>query len=97
MRYEDTPIFTAGREYFLFFSVLDVSGVGRWFDLTHPSAAAQIMIEDERTFNAMSFRGADLFDDTGYDSEDLYTMVKTLYEESPYSLEIPKITPVSGY
>ena len=97
VRYEDTPIFTAGREYFLFFSVLDVSGVGRWYDLTHPSAAAQIMIEDERTFNAMSYKGADLFDDTGYDSEDLYTMVKALYEESPYSLEVPRITPMDGY
>ena len=65
--------------------------------MTHPSAAAQIMIEDERTFNAMSYKGAALFDDTGYDSEDLYTMVKALYEESPYSLEVPRITPMDGY
>ena len=39
-------------------------------------------------------KGADLFDDTGYDSEDLYTMVKELYEASPYSLEVPKISPM---
>lgn len=97
VRYEDTPIFCAGREYFLFFSVLDVNGVGRWFDLTHPSAAAQIMLEDERTFHAMSYRGAELFDDTGYDSEDLCERTAALYEEVQYPLNIPQITPVDGY
>lgn len=96
VRYEDTPIFSAKREYYLFFSVLDVSGVGRWYDLTHPSAAAQIMVEDERTFNAMSYHGAALFDDTGYDSEDLCALTVSLYEEAPYSLQIPSITPIHG-
>ena len=57
IRYEDTPIYMAGREYILFFSVVDIEGVGRWYDLVHPSAAVEITLADTRTFSAMSRAG----------------------------------------
>ncbi|MBQ7301576.1 MAG: hypothetical protein IJW77_17250 [Clostridia bacterium] len=95
VRYADTPIFSAEREYILFFSVLDVAGVGRWYDLVHPSAAVEIMIEDERTFSSMSYAGNDLFDATGYDVEDMTDLLAALYEGHPYALNIPMITPVN--
>lgn len=95
VRYADTPIFSAEREYILFFSVLDVAGVGRWYDLVHPSAAVEIMVEDERTFSSMSYAGNDLFDATGYDVEDMTDLLAALYEGHPYALDIPMITPVN--
>ncbi|MBQ8577331.1 MAG: hypothetical protein IJ449_05105 [Clostridia bacterium] len=95
VRYEGCPMFSEGREYFLFFSVLDVNGVGRWFDLTHPSAAAEVMIEDERTFYSMTEAGDRLFDAVGYDCEELVEQVAELYAEAEYPLDIPSLTPIS--
>ena len=97
IRYDDTPIFSAGREYLLFFSVMDVEGVGRWYDLTHPSSAGEIMIEDERTFSSMSYAGNDLFEDTMFDCETLTEELWELYAENPYPLTIPSLTPVNSW
>ena len=94
VRYADTPLFWEEFEYILFFSVLDVEGVGRWFDLTHPSSAAEIMPLDERTFSSLSYAGNRLFDATDYDTETLTELLGALYESNPYALDVPMITPV---
>ena len=97
VRYADTPIFSLGREYIMFFSVLDVETIGRWFDLTHPSAVAEIMVEDERTFNAMTDSGIKLFDGTGSDVETLAEHVRALYADCPYQWQrIPMVTPIGS-
>lgn len=94
VRYADTPLFSEGYEYILFLSVLDVEGVGRWYDLTHPSAAVEIMALDERSFSSMSYAGNALFDATEYDTETLGELLGALYAENPYPLTVPSITPV---
>lgn len=94
VRYADTPLFWEEFEYIMFFSVLDVEGVGRWFDLTHPSSAAEIMPLDERTFSSLSYAGNRLFDATDYDTETLTELLGALYESNPYALDVPMITPV---
>ena len=96
VRYADTPIFSLGREYIMFFSVADVYMVGRWFDLTHPSAVVEIMEEDERTFNAMTECGAKLFDGMGNDVDTLTDRIHRLYEECPMPLHVTKITPIGS-
>ena len=89
IRYEDCPIFSAGREYYLFFSVVDVEGVGRWYDLTHPSAACEIMKEDSRTFSPMSRAGDTIFADTGGDCDTMKSLFAEYYTEYPYETDIP--------
>ncbi|MBQ7301577.1 MAG: hypothetical protein IJW77_17255 [Clostridia bacterium] len=91
IRYEDCPIYMAGREYILFFSLVDVEGIGRWYDLVHPSAAGEIMIEDNRTFLAMSRAGETMFADTGYDCETLAGLLSEYYTEYPYDISIPTL------
>ncbi len=93
VRYADTPLFSEGYEYILFLSVLDVEGVGRWYDLTHPSSAVEIMPLDERSFSSMSYAGNTLFDAAEYDTETLVGQLSALYAENPYALSVPKITP----
>lgn len=95
VRYDGCPIFSEKRDYILFFSVLDVTGVGRWYDLTHPSAAVEIMAEDERTFYSLTEKGDALFNYVGFDVEELQEQLKRLYEETPYPLDIPSITPIN--
>jgi len=94
VRYADTPIFSEDYEYILFLSVLDVEGVGRWYDLTHPSSAVEIMVLDERTFSSMSYAGNTLFDATDYDTETLTERLRALYAENPYALSVPMISPI---
>ncbi len=94
VRYADTPLFWEDFEYIMFFSVLDVEGVGRWFDLTHPSSVVEIMPLDERTVSSLSYAGNRLFDATDYDTEKLVELLTALYESSPYPLTVPSITPV---
>ncbi len=94
VRYEDTPIFAEGGEYIMFFSVLDVEGVGRWYDLTHPSSAVGIMLEDARTCFSLSYTGNTLFDGLDYDTENLTGQLTALYEANPYPLDVPSITPI---
>ncbi len=89
VRYEDCPIFSAGREYVLFFSVVDIEGVGRWYDLTHPSAAVEITLADTRTFSAMSAAGDAMFADTGWDYDTLKQLFSEYYTEYPYASDIP--------
>ncbi|MBE6659620.1 MAG: hypothetical protein E7604_14410 [Ruminococcaceae bacterium] len=89
IRYEDTPIYMAGREYILFFSVVDIEGVGRWYDLVHPSAAVEITLADTRTFSAMSRAGDAMFADTGWDCDTLKSLLSEYYTEYPYPIEIP--------
>ncbi len=89
IRYEDTPIFSAGREYILFFSVVDIENVGRWYDLVHPSAAVEITLADTRTFSAMSRAGDAMFADTGWDCDTLKSLLAEYYEEYPYPVDIP--------
>jgi len=74
--------------------VLDVEGVGRWYDLTHPSSAVEIMVLDERTFSSMSYAGNTLFDATDYDTETLTERLRALYAENPYALSVPMISPI---
>ena len=95
VRYADTPIFSEDFEYILFLSVLDVEGVGRWYDLTHPSSAVEILPLDERTFSSMSYTGNTLFDGTDYDCETLAELLGLLYSANPYPLTVPTITPIS--
>ena len=94
VRYADTPLFWEEFEYIMFFSVLDIEGVGRWFDLTHPSSAVEIMPLDERTVSSLSYAGNRLFDATDYDTEKLVERLRALYGENPYPLDVPKIAPV---
>ena len=94
VRYADTPIFTVGREYYLFFSVVEVRDIGLWYDLVHPSAVALVMAEDMRTFSALTEAGARLFDDTEYDSETLADRIYQITNEFPYSINVPVITPM---
>ena len=89
VRYKNTPIFSVGREYILFFSMIDVYMVGRWHNLVHSSAAVEIMEEDPRTFTAMTDTGIRLFEATGFDTDRLAQMLTALYEETPYSLHVP--------
>ena len=89
IRYEDTPIYMAGREYILFFSVVDIEGVGRWYDLVHPSAAVEITLADTRTFSAMSRAGDAMFADTGWDFDTMKGMLTEYYTEYPYPTDIP--------
>ena len=97
VRYDDTPIFSLGREYIMFFSVVDVYMVGRWFDLTHPSAVVEIMEEDERTYNAMTDAGIRLFDGTGFDVETLTEQIHRLYADCPFQWQrIPMVTPIGS-
>ena len=94
VRYADTPLFWEEFEYIMFFSVLDIEGVGRWYDLTHPSSAVEIMPLDERTFSSLSYAGNRLFDATDYDTETLEERLRALYGENPYPLDVPKIAPI---
>ncbi len=94
VRYADTPLYWEEFEYIMFFSVLDVEGVGRWYDLTHPSSAVEIMPLDERTFSSLSYAGNRLFDATEYDTETLEELLLSLYQGNPYALSVPSITPV---
>lgn len=89
IRYEDCPIFSAGREYVLFFSVVEIEGVGLWYDLTHPSAAVEITLADTRTFSAMSRAGDAMFADTGWDYDTLKQLFSEYYTEYPYESDIP--------
>lgn len=95
VRYEDCPLFTVNRDYILFFSVLDITGVGRWFDLTHPSSALEIMLEDSNTLLSMTENGYALYEETHFDIEYLYRTLAKRYEEKPYPLDIPTITPMN--
>ena len=95
IRYADTPLFWEEFEYIMFFSVLDVKSVGRWYDLTHPSSVVEIMPLDERTFSSLSYAGNRLFDATEYDTETLEELLTQLYAEHPYALDVPTITPVN--
>ena len=92
IRYEDCPIFSAGREYILFFSVVDIEDVGRWYDLVHPSAAVEITLADTRTFSAMSRAGDTIFADTGWDFDTVKGLISEYYTEYPYPLEIPVLS-----
>jgi len=97
VRYDDTPIFSLGREYIMFFSVADVYMVGRWFDLTHPSAVVEIMEEDERTYRTMTEHGVMLFDGMENDVETLTEHVRALYVNYPYHwLRVPMLTPITS-
>ena len=89
IRYADCPIFMEGREYILFFSIVDVEGVGLWYDLVHPSAACEILIEDTRTFATMSRAGDAMFDDAFSDCDTLANLIAEYYEENPYGFDIP--------
>lgn len=89
VRYEDCPIFMEGREYILFFSVVDIEGVGRWYDLVHPAAACEILPEDTRTFSSMARAGDAMFADTGWDCETLAALLAACYAENPYETDIP--------
>ena len=89
IRYEDCPIFSEGREYILFFSIVEIEGVGLWYDLVHPSAACEILIEDTRTFATMSRAGDVMFSEAGSDCERLAGLLVSYYEENPYSFDIP--------
>ena len=89
IRYEDTPIYSVGREYVLFFSVADIAEVGRWYDLVHPSAACEITLADTRTFAAMSDAGDAMFADTGWDYDTMKSRIAEFYAEYPYPIEIP--------
>ena len=89
IRYEDCPIYSAGREYILFFSVIDIEAVGRWYDLVHPSAAVEITLADERTFSAMSRAGDTMFADTGWDFDTVKSLIAEYYTEYPYPIDIP--------
>ncbi len=89
VRYEDCPIFMAGREYILFFSVVEIDGIGRWYDLTHPSAACEILLEDSRSFASMSRAGDEMFSMTAGDCDRLATLLHSYYEENPYACDIP--------
>ena len=91
IRYEDTPIYSAGREYVLFFSVTDIAEVGRWYDLVHPSSAVEITLADTRTFAALSRAGDAMFADTGWDYDTMRQMVAAFYEEYPYDIDIPEL------
>ena len=95
VRYEDCPIFSRGREYILFFSVVDVTGVGRWYDLVHPAAAVEILQEDNRTFASMARAGDAMFRETAFDCETLAELLTAQYMENPYPLTIPEITPLA--
>ncbi|MBQ7983610.1 MAG: hypothetical protein IJ302_08570 [Clostridia bacterium] len=94
-RYEDCPIFSEGREYILFFSVVDVTDVGRWYDLVHPAAAVEILQEDNRTFASIARAGDAMFYETEYDCETLTELLTAQYTENPYPLTIPEISPVA--
>lgn len=97
VRYEDTPIFSVGREYILFFSPFDIYMVGRWHNLIHSSAAVEIMEEDAQTFTAMTEAGFRLFEATGFDTKCLAALLKSLYEENPYSLYISMLDATGAY
>ncbi len=97
IRYDDCPFFEVGHEYIMFFSLLDVNGVGRWFDLTHPSAVCEIMPEDERTLIAPTNDATRMFRAAGYDVETLQTMINDIYAIELYPTDVPSLAPVSPF
>ncbi len=100
IRYDDCPIFMAGREYVLFFSIVDIEETGRWYDLVHPAAACEITIEDPQMFSDMSFAGEAMFSEAGWDYYTLKDLIEVYYNESPYPIdvpEIPRMTPGTIY
>lgn len=97
IRYEDCPFFQTGHEYILFFSLLDVTGVGLWYDLAHPSAVCEIMPEDERTFIAQTNDATRIFRETGYDVETLKTMIEDIYAKELYPTDIPSLKPQTPF
>ncbi len=95
IRYEGCPYFRTGHEYILFFTIWDVETIGLWFDLTHPSAVCEIMLQDERTFLTQTEDASRMFREAGADVETLINQIKAVYESDPYPLYMPTMQPAT--
>ena len=55
------------------------------------------MEEDAQTFTAMTEAGFRLFEATGFDTKCLAALLKSLYEENPYSLYLSMLDATGAY
>ena len=95
VRYEQFPFFREGESYVMFFSIVDVAGCGRWYDLSSPETVLRVV--DERTYETLTPLSDDLFDECGWVMQNLEDRIQELYQAQPYDLSVFQMEPYGNY